>query len=374
MSTAPQAPASPRPPFWSSVRVVAQREIRARILSRSFLVSTAITLIVVLLAVVLMPRMEGLLGGAPATVAVVGEAESVVSAVAGDAEVQVLPDDAAARAAVIAGDVDVAVVPDAANPVGLKLYTLDDLPSSWIQMLSASPDVEFLATDAPDPTMLYFIAIGFGIVWMMSVITFGMSIANSVVEEKQTRIVEILLATVSARALLTGKIVGNSLAALVQIALIVAVVFAGLGVNGDQLPAVDLTAPILWFVALFLVGFVMMASLYAAAASLVSRPEDLANVQQPIMWLVMLPYFGIIFAFNNPVALTAMSYIPFSAPVAVPLRVFTGELAAWEPFASLAVLLASTLGIIWFAARIYENALLRTGKPTKWREALRSMS
>ncbi len=363
---------TPRPPFWNSVGIVAQREIRARILSKSFLISTLITLVVILLVMVLMPRMEDFFGGGPDTVAVVGEAQGVVESLGGDEEILVLADDAAARDAVLSEEADVAVVPDPSNPIGVKLYTLDELPSSWIQMLSVSPTVEMLDTEAANPGVLYIIALGFGIVWMMSAITFGMSIANSVVEEKQTRIVEILLATVSARALLTGKIVGNSLAALVQIALIVGTVFLGMAINGDQLPTMNLTAPILWFVVLFLVGFVMVASLYAAAAALVSRPEDLANVQQPIMWLVMLPYFGIIFAFNNPFALTVMSYIPFSAPVAVPLRVFTGEQAFWEPFASLGILFATTMLIIWFAARIYENALLRTGKPVKWREALQT--
>lgn len=374
MSTSVRRDIAPRPPFRDTVRVVAMREIRVRILSKSFLISTSITLLVVLLAMVLLPRVEDLFGGDPEQVAVVGEAQTIVRALGGEAEVTVLPDDAAAREAVLAEDVDVAIVPDAASPVGVKLYALDDLPTSWMQLLSVSPDVELLDTGAADPALLYGVAIGFGIVWMMSVLTFGMSIANSIVEEKQTRIVEILLATVSARALLTGKIVGNSLAALAQIALIVGMVFLGLAINGDQLPSVDLTGPILWFVVLFLVGFVMMASLYAAAASLVSRPEDLANVQQPIMWLVMLPYFAIIFAFNNPVALTVMSYVPFSAPVAVPLRVFTGELALWEPVLSLAILVATTLLIITFAAKIYERGLLRTGKPVKWREALHSES
>lgn len=374
MSTSVRRDIAPRPPFRDTVRVVALREIRVRILSKSFLISTSITLLVVLLAMVLLPRVEDLFGGDPEQVAVVGEAQTIVRALGGEAEVTVLPDDAAAREAVLAEDVDVAIVPDAASPVGVKLYALDDLPTSWMQLLSVSPDVELLDTGAADPALLYGVAIGFGIVWMMSVLTFGMSIANSIVEEKQTRIVEILLATVSARALLTGKIVGNSLAALAQIALIVGMVFLGLAINGDQLPSVDLTGPILWFVVLFLVGFVMMASLYAAAASLVSRPEDLANVQQPIMWLVMLPYFAIIFAFNNPVALTVMSYVPFSAPVAVPLRVFTGELALWEPVLSLAILVATTLLIITFAAKIYERGLLRTGKPVKWREALHSES
>lgn len=370
MSTASSTEVSPRQSFLGSVGIVAQREIRVRILAKSFVISTVITLLVILLVMVLMPRLGDIFAGGPETVGVVGEAEPIVAALGGDQAIEVLPDDAAARAAVLGEEVDVAVVPDPTTPLGVKIYSLDEPPLGWIQMLSVTPRVEMLDTEAANPGVLYVLALGFGIVWVMAAITFGMSIANSVVEEKQTRIVEILLATVSARSLLTGKIVGNSLAALAQIGLIVATVFLGMAVNGDRLPTMDLTAPILWFVALFLVGFVMVASLYAAVAALVSRPEDLANVQQPITWAVMLPYFAIIFAFNNPTALKVMSYIPFSAPVAVPLRVFTGEQAAWEPFVSLGILFATTLAIIWFAARVYENALLRTGKPVKLREAI----
>ncbi|NLE97368.1 MAG: ABC transporter permease [Propionibacterium sp.] len=369
---APKPELTPRPSFWNAVGIVAKREIITRSLSKSFIISTIVTLAIILAVMVLMPRIGDWMSGGPDTVAVVGEAEPVVAGIADGAEIQVLADDAAARQAVIDETVDVAVVPDDASPVGVKLYSLDDIPTDWLQMLSVSPTVELLDTDAANPGVLYLIALGFGIVWMMAAITFGMSIATSVVEEKQTRIVEILLATVSARSLLTGKIVGNSAAALVQILLIVGTIFLGLAINGDQLPTMNLTMPIIWFVVLFLVGFVMIASMYAAAAALVSRQEDLANVQQPIMWLVMLPYFAIIFAFNNPLALQVMSYIPFSAPVAVPMRVFTGQHEVWEPFLSLGILLATTGAIIWLAARIYENALLRTGKPVKWKDAIKS--
>lgn len=371
-SGTPRPELTPRPSFWTAAGIVAKREIVTRFLSKSFIVSTIVTLGIILAVMVLMPRIGEWMSGGPGTVAVVGSAEPIVAEIGGDAELEVLPDDAAARDAVIAGDVDIAVVPDDASPVGVKIYSLDDIPTDWLQMLSVSPTVELLDTDAANPAVLYLIALGFGIVWMMAAITFGMSIATSVVEEKQTRIVEILLATVSARSLLTGKIVGNSAAALVQIMLIVGTIFLGMAINGDELPTMDLTMPIVWFVVLFLVGFVMIAALYAAAAALVSRQEDLASVQQPIMWLVMLPYFAIIFAFNNPTAQQVMSYIPFSAPVAVPMRVFTGQLEVWEPYLSLAILLATTAVIIWLAARIYENALLRTGKPVKWTEAMKS--
>ena len=88
----------------------------------------------------------------------------------------------------------------------------------------------------------------------------------------------------------------------------------------------------------------------------------------------MLPYFGIIVGNSNPLAMTVMSYIPFSAPVAVPVRIFLGQSAGWEPFASLALLVLTTVAAVWFAARIYDRGLLRTGKPLKWREALTAAS
>lgn len=361
----------PRPSFATAVGIVAKREIVARFLSKSFIISTAITLGLLLAAMLLLPRMGDIFGsdGKEQTIAVTAGAQSALAGQEG-LELEVLADDTAVREAVIKGDVTAGIVEDPSNPVGLKIYATDDSQTGLVRQLSQSPTLEILNPEASSTGILYLIGISFGVVWMMAAITFGMSIANSVVEEKQTRIVEILLATVSSRALLTGKIVGNSIAALVQIALIVGTAFLGMAINGDRLPTMNLTAPILWFVVLFLVGFVMVASLYAAAAALVSRQEDLANVQQPIMWLVMLPYFAVIFFFNNPTALQVMSYIPFSAPVAVPLRVFTGDMAVWEPFAALGVLILTTALVIWVAARIYENALLRTGKPVKWREAL----
>ena len=101
--------------------------------------------------------------------------------------------------------------------------------------------------------------------------------------------------------------------------------------------------PIVWFVVLFLFGFVMIAALYAAAAALVSRTEDLNTALQPLTWLVMLPYLGIAVGNSNPLAMTVMSYIPFSAPVAVPVRIFLGQSAGWEPFASLALLVLTTV-------------------------------
>lgn len=368
---------TPLPSFTSIVGVVAKREIMTRVLSKSFIISTVVTLVIMLAAFVFAPMLGDLMeGDAPSVVAT----KDVASKLDGvpNLEVKEVADEEAARKAVQAEDADAAIVASQSSPTGVKVFTLDSPPASVMDAISLYPEIEVVQkiaadgspVDGPNPMVTFFLALGFGIVWMMATITFGMSIANSVVEEKQTRIVEILLASVTSKALLTGKILGNSAAALVQILLMAGVAFLGMAINGTALPVQNLAAPIGWFIVLFLVGFVMVAALYAAAASLVSRTEDLANVQQPIMWLVMLPYMAIIMFSSNPTALTIMSYIPFSAPVAVPMRIFQEQGAMWEPVLSLVLLIAFTALIILLAARIYDNALLRTGKPVKWKDAL----
>ncbi len=359
-----------RPTFWTAVGIVAKREIITRFLSKSFLISTAVTLLLYLGLMVFIPQIGKLVSGTT-TVAAPAELVQTLSQLP-DVTVTEVADAAAARELVSSEEVKAAIVPDPGNPIGLKLIALNDPPSSLVMKLSVAPDVELLNPDAPNPSFQYLLNLGFGMVWLIAAITFGMSIAQSVVEEKQTRIVEILLASVPSKALLTGKILGNSAAALVQIAAIAGTVFLGAAINGGSIPLAELTIPILWFIVLFLFGFVMIASLHAAAAALVSRSEDLNNAVQPLIWLVMLPYFGVSFAGNNPLVLQIMSYIPLSAPVAVPLRIFREQGAAWEPFLSIVILIATTALVIWFAARIYDRGLLRTGKPMKWKEALKA--
>lgn len=362
---------TPSPTFWTTVGIVAKREIVQRFLSKSFIISTVVSLVLLLFAIVGLPRLSELLSGGDTTVAATAEVAAKHQELPG-VVFQEVADEAAAREAVQSEVVDAAIVADAASPTGFKVLGFRNAPDGLVSELSERPEVEILDPNAPNPMIAYFIAIGFGALWMMSGITFGMSIGNSVVEEKQTRIVEILLASVSSRALLTGKIVGNSAAALVQILLIVAVVLGGTAINGSAVPVADLTVPLAWFVVLFLIGFVMVAALYAAAAALVSRAEDLANVQQPIMWMVMIPYFLVVFLSDNPLALAIMSYVPFSAPVSVPMRLFLGQTAMWEPVISVVLLAVTTALIILVAAKIYDNGLLRTGKPLKWKEALKS--
>lgn len=214
-------------------------------------------------------------------------------------------------------------------------------------------------------------AFGFGLVFFMAAVTFGQQIAVSVIEEKQSRVVEILLAAVPARAMMAGKVLGNAAMAILQVALLAGALLLGMQINGNVLPLDGMGVPILWFVMLFSIGFVMIAALYAAAASMVSRQEDIGSTSMPVMMLIMLPYFGVIFFNDNPEALRIMSWIPFSAPVAVPLRIFLDQGEWWEHIGSLVLLIVTTALAIWLAAVIYERSILRTGKALKWREALR---
>ncbi|HIY66876.1 MAG TPA: ABC transporter permease [Candidatus Agrococcus pullicola] len=354
--------------FWSASGIVAQREITVRLRSKSFIISTIIMLIFIVAAVVLMPRIGDLFGG-PGSLAVTPETTEVAEALEGYELVEVA-DEAAAREAVANGQADNALV-TGDNPTGLLVISDREVSTTLVELLSVSPEVELLDENAPNPFLAMFIAIGFGVVWFSSALTFGSHTANSVVEEKQTRIVEMLLASVPARALLTGKVLGSAVIAIAQVAAIGLAAILGAAIGGNSIVLDGLAEPILWFIVLFALGFVMISALYAAGAALVSRTEDIPATTQPITWLIMLPYIAIIIFFNNPLALQIMSYIPFSAPVAVPVRLFLGSTEWWEPLLSLAIMFVTTALLIFFSARVYENSLLRTGKAMKWREALR---
>ncbi|MCG7425501.1 MULTISPECIES: ABC transporter permease [Kocuria] len=378
MSTATATPTSTthqrqprRTPFWSAVGTVAAREMGVKATSKPFIITTLILLAAALAATLLVPRLGDLFAGDATSVAVVDQTAPSVQALGEDYAPQTVASADAAREAVLSGAADAAVVPDSGSPAGVSVLAMTDAPSGLVQALSTSPGVELLDPAAPNPALRYLMAFGFGLVFFMAAVTFGQQIAVSVIEEKQSRVVEILLAAVPARAMMAGKVLGNAAMAILQVALLAGALLLGMQINGNVLPLDGMGVPILWFVMLFSIGFVMIAALYAAAASMVSRQEDIGSTSMPVMMLIMLPYFGVIFFNDNPEALRIMSWIPFSAPVAVPLRIFLDQGEWWEHIGSLVLLIVTTALAIWLAAVIYERSILRTGKALKWREALR---
>ncbi|WAB82233.1 ABC transporter permease [Microcella daejeonensis] len=365
--------AAPRLSFPSAVGLVAGREITSRIRSKSFIISTVILLVAVLASIVVSGLVSRTAGDDTTPVAAVGGVASVFDEVEGY-EVTDVGSVAEAEALVEEGEVDAAVVP-VENPVEggptVEVIALESAPGGLLQALAITPEVRLLEPAPAESVFGYLVAFGFGLLFLFAASTFGGTIAQSVVEEKQTRIVEILLSAVPARALLAGKVLGNSVLALGQIVAIAVLAAVGLMVIGQDVLLSDLGPSVLWFLVFFAIGFVLLASMYAAAASLVSRMEDTGAVLAPLIYLVMVPYFLVIFFYENDLVLTIMSYVPFSAPVGMPMRVFLGSAQWWEPLVSLVVLAVSTALVVALGARIYQNSLLRTGGRVKLTEALK---
>jgi ABC-type Na+ efflux pump, permease component len=365
--TAPTAPVlqtgSPR-----LIALVAQREITTRLRSKSFLISTGILLLLVLGGIIF----GSVTAATPENPRIAVTDASVVAEIGEFIDEVPVGSLAEAEELVRDGDVAAAIVPDDSNDLGVRIIANTSEPRGLILLLSQSPPVELLDPDAVPGGLAYLVAFAFGIVFFSVGMTFGPTIAQSVVEEKSTRVIEILLAAVPTRVLFTGKVLGTSLLAFSQIALIAAMAIVGLTVTGQDALLVGLGGPVLWFVAFFVVGFVMLAALFAATGAMVSRQEDIGSTTTPVMMLVMIPYFLVIFFNDKLLVVSVMSYVPFSAPVAMPLRLFLGSAEWWEPLVALAILAATTVALIALGVRIYENSLLRLGARVSWREALTS--
>jgi ABC-2 type transport system permease protein len=375
--TSPEAtPRTPgaRPATPSAVQstlMVAEREIMSQVRTKSFLISTAVLLVLVLGGIVLSSVLGDKLGGGDTRVAVVPETSSVIADVEGLEAVDAADADEA-RALVESEEVSAAVLPDEDpdNALGVVVVGLDSAPDGVLSALAVTPPVELLDEAETSEGLRYLVSLLFGLVFLMAASSFGGTIAQNTVQEKQSRIVEILLSTVPPRALLGGKILGNTALAVGQIAAIGAVAVVGLVVTGQDDVLGMIGAPVAWFVLFFLVGFVLLAALFASAASLVSRIEDTGSVLTPVIMLVMIPYFGVILFNDNDTVLTVMSYVPFSAAVGMPVRLFLGQAAWWEPLLSLAILAVSAVVVTAIGARIYSRSVLRTGRRVKLSEAL----
>ncbi|WP_404429726.1 ABC transporter permease [Microbacterium lacus] len=368
ISVIPGAAAEAAPPsFAQSTWLVAEREIGSKLRSKAFLISSIILFLGALALVVWGGFQASNTDGTP--VAVTSDASTYVEGIPG-LDITDVNDRAEAEALVSAGDVDAAIVADPASPVGFALIAESSAPTQLLLSLAQLPPVELLEPDPTNEALRYFVAIGFGVVFLMAASLFGGTIAQSVVEEKQTRVVELLISAIPVRALLAGKVIGNTVLAMGQILVLAAIAIVGLTVTGQSEILQGLGGPIAWFAVFFFFGFILLASLFAAAAAMVSRQEDIGSTTTPITMLVMAPYFLVIFFNDNPVVLGIMSYVPFSAPVGMPMRLFLGEAQWWEPLLSLAILIATCIAAILIGAKIYQNSLLRMGARVKLREAL----
>jgi ABC-2 type transport system permease protein len=348
----------------NAVKLVAARELKVKLRDKTFLFSTLFFLVIAVASTVL----PAVLGGGPDKVAVADRTVAATLQRAG-LEVRVVADDAAAEQLVRSGDVDAAVV------AGPRVLSMDTESTSVVTALSTSPPVQLLDPDAVNPFLKFIVPFGLAFVFFITSFTFGLQIAQSVTEEKQTRIVEILVSSVPVRSLLIGKVAAMTLLAFAQIALIALVTLVGARLADLDPGVMGLLAPAIgWFLPFFVLGFLMLAALWAGVGALAARQEDIGGASSPLQMAVMLPFFAVIVLSDNAPVMTVLSYIPLSAPVAMPVRLFNGDAAGWEPFVSLAILAATTVGLLAVGARIYEGSLLRTNGRTSFAAAWRSRS
>ncbi len=235
------------------------------------------------------------------------------------------------------------------------------------------PPVELLTPRPTGSIPPQFLVLVFAFLFYISVLTFGMSIAQSVVEEKQSRVVELLVAALPVRWLLAGKVLGNTLMAVGQIVVIVGAGLLGTLAAGESAALGQILRASGWFLVFFVLGFVMLACLWAVAGSLASRVEDLSSTTVVMQVLVVVPFFAAIFAIDPGPNQRVLSYFPFTAPLLMPARVVLGNAAPWEPYVAAAVVLATAVLFVLLGARLYQGSVLHTSSRLKASQAWRSV-
>ncbi|HEX6131013.1 MAG TPA: ABC transporter permease [Actinomycetota bacterium] len=379
--------------------LVARRDFWVRLRDRGFVISSAITLAVLVAVIVLRAVGDGDRPTFDLAVVEGGGAAAAVDEAAPSVGVEVRVRrydgmDAAERAlregevdAVLSGDTltglrDVAVPLQQAvqaAAIGARIDgTLDryGVPPDEREALADRAPVSVVALAPGDPNRQRNGGIAFVAVILLygQLFGYGVWVATGVIEEKSSRVVEILLSTVSPWQLMAGKIVGIGalgLAQLTAIAAIAVTLAVGLGVveiPGDAIGAALLALG--WFV----LGFAFYAGLFAVAGALVSRMEELQNAMVPLNLVILGSFFVSLEALQDPDATLARiaSILPTSSAFAMPVRIVLGSATTVEVLLAVVVVVAAAIATIPLAGRLYSGAVLRTGQRVKLRDAWRS--
>jgi ABC-2 type transport system permease protein len=385
-------------------KLVAARDFSVRLRDKGFLISTAITLTVVSVFIVISalgddgPEVHRLgLVGAEAT-RLRQPLEQAAANRGTELEVSFFDDQAAAEAALTREDVEAVLegdrsiagltrVPDALTQIVQEAVVRERLregmeaagaSAAEVDALLDQPAIDVRTIEPQDPNRDENAGIAFIAVLLAygQLFGYGVWVATGVIEEKASRVVEILLSTIRPRQLLAGKIAGIGLLGMVQLAFIAAFAIGlALAVGTLRLPgtAIGVAAVVLaWFV----MGFAFYAGLFAVSGSLVSRTEELQNAMVPINLIIFVSFFISIGALESPDSTlsVAASILPFSSALAMPVRIAMGSATAPQIVASIVLLAAGTAALVPLSARLYAGAVLKTGGRVKLRDAWRSAS
>jgi len=377
------------------VGLVARREILTRLKDKGFIVSSIFIIVLIMGSVVFQVLIQsgassvsvGITGGPQDFSAAIEEQADVLGL---DAEVTEYDDESAAREAVQSEEIDAAVVDG--NSV-LVNESLDDALGAAISgAINGLTLAQRLTDEGVNPDILQPVSLEVmslqpaadaadekGLVAFVSIlllytllIFFGQFIAQGVVEEKASRVIEVLLAAVKPWQLLAGKIIGLGVLAFAQLLIICA---AGLGgaiaFDVITVPGAAI-ATVVQVLGWFVLGFTLVAALFAVCGALVSRQEDLQTVLLPMTLILVAALVLAITAGQNPNGTLAKvtSFVPALSTMVMPVRVATGSVAWWEIVLAVILMLATIVAVVRIGGRIYSGALLGKGGRVKVRDAL----
>ncbi|MGI8405300.1 MAG: ABC transporter permease [Thermomicrobiales bacterium] len=234
----------------------------------------------------------------------------------------------------------------------------------------------------------YAVGFAFAILMFMAIMLYGQWVAQGVVEEKSSRIMEIMINAATPRDLLAGKVIGIALAGFTQLVpmlLVGGIAFAAqprladaLGVKNESITSIDFSSisvtAISAFLVFFIIGFALYASLFASVGSLVSRQEEVSQAVAPLTTFMMVGYLGAIFTVSAPDSIVArvLSIFPLTATFTMVMRIVVGHPAVWEIALSVGLLIIAAIVGIMFAARVYRVGVLMYGQKPSWKAVFKS--
>ena len=389
---------------FSAVSLIAKREFTVQVMKKSFVISNVIILAVIVGGIIAFSIFSGSGDEERDVIGIAGDQsiaavmEATGDAVGSPVEVREIADAGAARSGVESGDLDVALVPDGTDGA-YTAVTESDLTGTLRAVVDGSvatqatnaalaqqgvdqnelgaatsaATVTVDAIDPPDPEAGQRTALAFSAVFLLyaQIIGFGMYVAMGVVEEKSSRVVELLLSTVRPLQLLWGKILGIGAVGILQLALYgIAGVGAGLGTGVLTITgaAVSVFAGTLFW---FVLGFAFFAVLYAAGGSMVSRQEDVNSTTMPLLVLILAMFFAATSSLSDPESTLAntLSWIPPFSAIMMPLRIASGVASPVQIVGTAVLMVITTAILAMGAAKIYQRSILRIGKTVSWKEA-----
>lgn len=392
----------------AAVGLVASREISTRVQSKAFRVATVVMLLLIVVGIVLIKLISGG-GGADAkvgfTAATAGfSAPLKASGQAVDETIETtqVADEAAGRAQLADGSLDALLTGDGksvhvqvkkdldgklANVLQLvarqaaldqQITALGGNPAQFESAVASAKFVEDPPLEEPYDYNGQQLVLGIvaGILIYLSLMINGQSVAQGVVEEKTSRVVELLLSTIKPWQLMAGKVLGIGVVGLIQMLVIgIGGVVTGLATDTLTISVSAAVGTIVWLIVWYLLGFFMYSIVFAALGALVSRQEDVGGATMPALMFVIAGYVvGISVLPSDPgnTFVEVLSVIPVFSPTLMPMRLAMGGVPVWEAVVSVGLVVLMIPGLIWLAARIYRNAVMRTGAKVKLRDALRA--